>query len=344
MASARIADLTSENVQRALAQAHRRKAGHSRPQAIIATPSSRSPSGWMRLTGPGRTCSAEWPVSTSRKIRDTSGGPSPSRRLRRLDRSGPSRRTVQEHDGADAGALLSARGCVRAALTRKLAQSSPSRSTTVREPATVTIRAAYAKNSQTVALPIAPELAADLAGYVAALEPRKPIFPLPHDKGAAMLRKDLEAAGIAYQDDAGLFFDFHSLRCETATLADAAGVSPRVVQRMMRHSKLEMTGRYTRPRAVDMESAASMLPSLRPTEDETESLAATGTDGRLGHRVVSEGSTSPPEDPGKSGRPVSISGYYFAPTKCLPLAIFRDGCPENAMAGSTSQPLMKQNP
>ena len=43
-------------------------------------------------------------------------------------------------------------------------------------------------------------------------------------------------------------FRFPLLRCQTATLADQAGVSPRVVQRMMRHSTLELTGRYTRPR------------------------------------------------------------------------------------------------
>ena len=58
-----------------------------------------------------------------------------------------------------------------------------------------------------------------------------------------------------------------------------AGVSPRVVQRLMRHSKLEMTGRYTRPRAVDIEAAAGLLPSLKPKGDEPEALAATGTDG-----------------------------------------------------------------
>ena len=39
-----------------------------------------------------------------------------------------------------------------------------------------------------------------------------------------MVRKDLEAAGIPYRDASGLVFDFHSLRCEMATLADAAGV------------------------------------------------------------------------------------------------------------------------
>ncbi len=76
------------------------------------------------------------------------------------------------------------------------------------------------------------------------------------------LRKLIDAAAIGpvFQ----LVFDFHSLRCQCATLADAAGVSPRVVQRMMRHSTLELTGRYTRPRAVDIEAATSMLPSLKP--------------------------------------------------------------------------------
>ena len=113
------------------------------------------------------------------------------------------------------------------------------------------------------------------------------VFPLP-DKGADMLRADLEAAGIPYVDASGLFFDFHSLRCQTATLADAAGVSPRVVQKMMRHSTLELTGRYTKPRAVDIEAAASRLPSLRPTGDRPEGLAMTGTDGPIGHRQPSD--------------------------------------------------------
>jgi hypothetical protein len=96
-----------------------------------------------------------------------------------------------------------------------------------------------------------------------------------------MLRRDLEAAGIPYRDNGGLVFDFHSLRCEMATLADQAGISPRVVQRMMRHSSLELTGRYTRPRAMDMEAAAGMLPSLKPESFEAdERVVMTGTDSR----------------------------------------------------------------
>ena len=51
-------------------------------------------------------------------------------------------------------------------------------------------------------------------------------------------------------------------------------------QAAYRHSTHELTGRYTRPRAVDIEAATSKLPSLRPGTDQTEpqAVAMTGTD------------------------------------------------------------------
>ncbi len=90
----------------------------------------------------------------------------------------------------------------------------------------VTVAAGYTKNGQTATFPLPIDLVADLAAYVATVAPGAPVFRLKADKGAKMLRYDLAAAGIPYRDAAGLVFDFHSLRCETATLADAAGVSP----------------------------------------------------------------------------------------------------------------------
>jgi integrase len=141
----------------------------------------------------------------------------------------------------------------------------------------VAVAAAYTKNGQTATLPLPIDMADDLAAYVAPLNPKLPIFSLP-DKGVEMLKPDLDAAGIPYEDASGLFFDFHSLRCQTATLADAAGITPRVVQTMMRHSTLELTGRYTKPRAVDLEAAASMLPSLKPTGYNPKAMVKTGTD------------------------------------------------------------------
>ncbi len=165
----------------------------------------------------------------------------------------------------------------------------------------VSVTAAYTKNGDPATLPLPADLADDLALFVATLPAGEPIFPLPDEKGAEMLRADLEAADIDYQDASGLFFDFHSLRCQTATLADAAGVSPRVVQRLMRHSTLELTGRYTRPRAVDIDAAASMLPSLRPDGSRPDSLAATGTDGGFSHRNASDAGGAPSEIPGETG-------------------------------------------
>jgi integrase len=148
------------------------------------------------------------------------------------------------------------------------------------EAKSVRVEAACTKNGQIAELPLPSDLVADLRPVVATLPAGSPVFPLPDERGARMLRADLQAAGIPYRDAAGLFFDFHSLRCEMATLADAAGVSPRVVQRLMRHSTLALTDKYTRPRAVDIEAAASQLPSLRPETTRPESLAATGTDPR----------------------------------------------------------------
>ena len=175
----------------------------------------------------------------------------------------------------------------------------------------VVVAAAYTKNGDPATLPLPMDMVDELAALVATLPSGTPVFPLPDEKGAKMLRPDLEAAGIPYQDASGLFFDFHSLRCETATLADAAGVSPRVVQKLMRHSTLELTGRYTRPRAVDIEAAAGMLPSLKPTGDRPEAMVMTGTDAILAFdSTATENATDPDDDDPKPlvGIPVASSG------------------------------------
>ena len=88
------------------------------------------------------------------------------------------------------------------------------------------------------------------------------MFILPA-RGADLLKPGLARAGIPYRDGVGLVFDFHSLRRECATLADQAGSSPRVVQALMRHRTLELTGRYTRPRAHDLNAATAGRPRNR---------------------------------------------------------------------------------
>jgi integrase len=142
----------------------------------------------------------------------------------------------------------------------------------------ITIHAGYAKDGRTTTLPLPLDVAADLAEWVKGVSEGEPVFPLPN-RGADMLKVDLKTAGLPYRDAAGLVFDFHSLRCQTATLADQSGCSPRVVQKLMRHSTLELTGRYTRPRVADMEAAAQALPSLRSAPRDREARAATETEG-----------------------------------------------------------------
>jgi integrase len=272
--AARIADLTPESVQSALARLI--EEGRSHQTANHHRNAIKSFCKWLHETRRVR----DYP------IRGVSGfnikeDPRHERRTIALDEL---QRLI---DAAQAGEQYKSMTGPMRALCYRLAVASGLRYSEIAsivpesfdwQGGTITIRAAYAKNGQTVTLPIARDLSSDLAIYTEQLHAGKPIFPLPHDKGAAMLRVDLKRAGIPYRDAGGLVFDFHSLRCELATLADAAGVSPRVVQKLMRHSKLEMTGRYTRPRAVDLEIAAMMVPSLRPTGKQPEALEATGTD------------------------------------------------------------------
>ena len=211
-------------------------------------------------------------------------------------------------------------------------------------PATVTVAAGYTKNGEPATLPLPSDLALDLHAYVAGLPPGRPIFPLAPDCGAKMLRPDLERAGIPYVDAGGLVFDFHALRCQCATLADAAGVTPRVVQKLMRHSTLELTGRYTRPRAVDIERAAESLPSLRPDADRpnTSTLTATGTEGSFAHRLPSEGDDRPASSPVADcmeGQPISKVFAHHLPTGGDGLS--RNLSHPDAITGSDDPEMMK---
>ncbi len=177
-------------------------------------------------------------------------------------------------------ALLSPRGRVRPALFRASQRSAFLVRARGHAPHGEPPRRLH-QERRTRTLPIPYELAADLAGYLEPIPRDAPAFPLPLGEGASMLRSDLVRAEIPYRDEAGNVFDFHSLRCQCATLADLSGASPRVVQRLMRHSKLEMTDRYTRPRMHDIEGAAAGMPSLRPVGPYPGTAKATGTDGQV---------------------------------------------------------------
>ena len=142
---------------------------------------------------------------------------------------------------------------------------------------TVAVLSAYTKNRKAALLPLKSDTAVELIGFLAGKLPNVRPFPLP-DKTADMLKKDLKAAGIPYEDDSGHVFDFHSLRHQTGSLLAAAGVTPKVAQDLMRHSDIRMTmDIYTHTLTGQQSAAVESLPNLRPANDSIRQKK-TGTD------------------------------------------------------------------
>ena len=94
---------------------------------------------------------------------------------------------------------------------------------------TVVVAAAYSKRRREDRQPLPPDLARDLSPYLAGKPRGTPVLIVPH-KTAAMLRVDLEAAGIPYRDAAGQVADFHSLRASFITLIVRGGASVKTAQ------------------------------------------------------------------------------------------------------------------
>ena len=98
-----------------------------------------------------------------------------------------------------------------------------------------------------------------------------------HDRAAEMLRNDLRAAGIDYEDDAGRVLDFHAMRGQFISLLAAQGVHPKVAQALARHSTVTLTmDYYTHLDVLDVTGALDKLPALpddEPTAEEVRQRA-----------------------------------------------------------------------
>jgi integrase len=146
----------------------------------------------------------------------------------------------------------------------------------------VRVRAGYTKNGEEAVLPIRPDLAAVLRDYLAGWATDERVWPGTWaEKGAMMLRRDLELAGIPYVDAEGRYRDFHSLRHRFGTALALANVPPKTSQTLMRHSTITLTmDRYSHAGLYDVAGALDKLPPLPATEPEAGAVRATGTDGR----------------------------------------------------------------
>ena len=142
----------------------------------------------------------------------------------------------------------------------------------------VTVDSAYTKNHEPAEIPLRAETAAVLLTVLAGKTPRAPAFNVPDNtRTATMIRQDLERAGIPYRVGKQVA-DFHALRHTCGSWLAAAGVHPKVIQAVMRHSTITLTmDRYTHLFKGDEAAAVGQLPDLSPAAGEV--TAATGTDG-----------------------------------------------------------------
>jgi len=126
-----------------------------------------------------------------------------------------------------------------------------------------------------------PELVAALQEAFTGRDAAERAFPsmwIGH--GARMLRHDLAAAGLPYQDANGLFYDFHSLRSVAPTLMARNGVPLQAAQHHLGHHDPKLTAKfYTKHTLQSQATQLGKIPSLAPrTENLLSTTSATPTD------------------------------------------------------------------
>ncbi len=133
------------------------------------------------------------------------------------------------------------------------------------------VRASVSKRRRRDDLPLQPGLVQGLATHHDRVEARglpagsqDLVFPGPLFPVHRTFRRDLEAAGLAEADDRGRVVDFHSFRVTFITQLLVAGVHPRTVQALARHSKIDLTMRvYTDVRLLNRRAAVELLDTPR---------------------------------------------------------------------------------
>lgn len=149
----------------------------------------------------------------------------------------------------------------------------------------VTVSAASSKHRREDVVPLKPATAAVLREHLANKHPATPALRMPgRNLWGRVIRRDLAAAReqwlasaptpaeraeweqtdfLKYEDAAGRFADFHSLRHATGSFLAAANVSPKVAQSILRHSHIALTlNTYSHAYRDDQAEAVSRLPDL----------------------------------------------------------------------------------
>ncbi len=144
---------------------------------------------------------------------------------------------------------------------------------------TVTVLSAYTKNRKETVMPLRQDIASKFREWFAdnRFAQNAKIFRWNPNRAAEMLKRDLEAAGICFEDDAGRVLDFHALRHTFITGVAQSGATPKEIQTLARHSTVELSlGVYTHLTISDERRALEKLPQM--TGEAQASMLKTGTD------------------------------------------------------------------
>jgi integrase len=127
-------------------------------------------------------------------------------------------------------------------------------------------RASTTKNKKTAPLPLLPVLAQSLRDFRASERVAEGKVFRKGTPSPKTFRRDRERCKIAYLDELGRRVDFHSLRHTFATFLHNAGVSPRVVMELMRHSDMRLSANtYTDAARLPVYTELEKLPAFLPS-------------------------------------------------------------------------------
>jgi len=142
---------------------------------------------------------------------------------------------------------------------------------------TVRLLAGVSKGKRRSSIPLRPETVVLLCEHLASKAPAARAFSMPDSTHTAeMIRADMIDARIPITDTLGRKRDFHNLRHTCGTWLANAGVHPKTIQTIMRHSTFRLTmDTYAHADRDQATAAIGQMPCL----SEPTFAKATGTDG-----------------------------------------------------------------
>jgi integrase len=181
------------------------------------------------------------------------------------------------------------------------------------DPATVTVDAAFSKHRKQDVLPLHPDFAAMVREWLSDADPGEPLFPkLDKRRTWLMVKKDLEAAGIAYETAEGIA-DFHAAGRHThITELLRNGTSLVEARALARHSDVRTTMKYTHIGLRDQAEAVKRLPLHHPGS--TPCVPS-------GPNVTSNGNCDEREDHASEGATSSEDGRCVATRRAMSLSV-----------------------